>query len=124
MSPTRRWNGFCCRTQSFSGYRQEPPGGLSSTFGANAGGVSDWWASFGSSPQGRELWQLHPWLRGRSPHDLRCHLPVCVFDGDGPVSNSQSADVCQWYSMLGQGSDRETHLLLATGLAGTDLEDT
>ena len=40
------------------------------------------------------------------------------------MSNSQNASVRHWYSILGQGSDRETHLLLATGLAGTDLEDT
>lgn len=108
---------------SFDWLQDNHPRRFEVHFGAKEGGVSDWWASLASSTQGQELWQMHPWLRGRTPEDLQYHVPVCVFDDAGPVSNSQSAYVRQWFSILGQGSDRETHLLLATGLAGTELED-
>ena len=92
-------------------------------FGAEEDRVLSFWESLSRSPAGVELWQLHPWLRGRSPQDLRRHVPVVLFDDAGPISNSQSSYVRQFYGILGQGADRETHLLLSTGLTNDGLED-
>ena len=92
-------------------------------FGATDNGIQDFWDGLMSTPSGRLLWEQHPWLRGRTPEDLDHHLPVCLFDDAGPVSNSQSSYVRQWYSILGKGADRETHILLSTGLTNTQLPD-
>ena len=92
-------------------------------FGAEEEGVLSFWTKLRLTTSGQNFWQLHPWLRDRTPEDLRFHLPVCVFDDAGPISNSQSSYVRQWYSILGTGADRETRMLLCIGLTSTGMED-
>ena len=40
-----------------------------------------------------------------------------------PISNRQSSYARQFYGILGQWADRETHILLSTGLTNAGLED-
>ena len=119
-----------CQNQASSGpfrlslwVQEHHPRRFKLHFGASDNGVQDFWYGLKSSPSGSLLWEQHPWLRGRTPEDLDHHLPVCLFDDAGPVSNSQSSYVRQLYSILGKGADRETHILLSTGLTNTQLPD-
>ena len=86
-------------------------------------GVASFRKSLRAGPVGAHFWELHLWLQQRSPQDLRFHLPLALFDDAGPISNSQSAYVRQYYSVLGQGADREKRLLVCTGLTNAGLDD-
>ena len=92
--------------------------------GASEGGVQDWWQKLHNSAAGRELWALHPWLRGRSPEDLRWHLPLVLHDDAGHVSHSNSAYVRSWHSIMGKGREFESRFLIASGMkSASALED-
>ena len=91
--------------------------------GAKEGGVEDWWEELRSSPSGKELWGLHPWLQRRTPQDLKSHVPLMMFDDAGPISNTSSSYARVFYSLLGVGSDKQTRFLMATGLTGAHVED-
>eukprot|EP00974_Lingulodinium_polyedra_P050053 4813753-Lingulodinium_polyedra.AAC.2 len=91
--------------------------------GATPGGLEDWWAKLQSTPAGRDFWELHPWLRQRSPGDLKWHVPAMLFDDFGPVTSTRSTMARVWYSLVGVGSERETRFLLCTGMKGGSLPD-
>lgn len=83
--------------------------------GAKPGGIAHWWAELASSEEGQDMWRLHPWLRNKTPEQLRFHLPLVLFDDAGPVSDSQSSYARCYYSILGPGSEKETRIIMATG---------
>jgi hypothetical protein len=91
--------------------------------GAKLGGVADWWVQFASSAEGMSMWAMHPWLRNKTPQDLNYHLPLMLFDDSGPVSDANSSYARCYYSLLGVGSEKETRIIMATGLKkeGNDL---
>ena len=89
---------------------------FSTHFGAHPDGVSDWWAQLASTDEGRSLWSLHPWLAGKTPADLKFHVPLVLFDDAGPISKANSSYCRCYYSILGIGSDKETRIIIATGL--------
>ena len=41
----------------------------------------------------------HPWLRDRTPSDLKWHVPLMLFDDAGPTSQS-------WFSVASDGAGR------------------
>ena len=85
-------------------------------FGTRPEGVSDWWAQPAATEEGRSLWRLHPWLQGKTPADLKYHLPLVLFDDAGPVSKANSS-YCRCYSsILGVGSEKESRVVIASGL--------
>ena len=97
-------------------------------FRAHLGGdeclVQDFWQNFLERPACANFRHIHPWLEGRSPQELRRHLPLMLFDDTGPVSSVLSSYARSWYSALGKGSERECRFLICTGLkdeASTDL---
>ena len=45
---------------------------------------------FWDRPACSEFRDVHTWLRGRSPADLKWHLPLMVFDDAGPFSATNS----------------------------------
>ena len=92
-------------------------------FGAQDEGVQSWWQSFRNSTKGKQMWRCHPWLRGKSPRDLACHLPLMIFDDAGPISKTSSSFVRCFYSILGIGSEKETRILIGTGLKEGRPED-
>lgn len=104
----------------FRWLRITSPAKFETHLGAKAGGVEEWWARFKAQPKGQEMWDIHPWLMGKSPSDLKKHLPLMLFDDAGPVSNTSSSFVRCWYSLLGGGSERHTRFLTATGIKGDD----
>ena len=67
---------------------------------------------------GQHFWDLHPWLKGRTPNDLRHHLPLMIFDDAGPVSKKGSAFVRVFYSILGSGAEMMTRFLIGTAIKG------
>ena len=92
-------------------------------FGARPEGVQAWWEEFLGRSACREFWRTHPWLRSKSPEGLKFHLPLMLFDDAGPVSAHNSTFCRVWYSLLGTGSERETRVLLCTGLKYDEGED-
>ena len=88
--------------------------------GAAPEGVADWWSKLRASADGRRFWERHPWLQGRTPEDLRWHLPLVLHDDAGPVSNLHSAYVRNWYSILGTGRETETRFLLSSHMKQSD----
>ena len=43
--------------------------------GAKAQGLEEWWTRFLQRPAAGEYWHLHPWLRNRTPAELKWHVP-------------------------------------------------
>jgi len=109
-------------TTLFSWLQQTNPRKFRIHMGARAGGVSEWWAQLASSVEGQDLWALHPWLRNKTPQDLKWHLPLMLFDDAGPVSKANSSFARCFYSLLGTGSERETRIILATGFKQTGVD--
>lgn len=91
--------------------------------GARPGRVEEWWARFLQRPACAAFWAAHPWLRTKSPADLKRHLPLMMFDDAGPVSKHASTYARMWYSLLGTGGDREARFLINTGLKNAKLTD-
>lgn len=92
--------------------------------GGEEGLVQDFWEKFLERPACASFRHLHPWLQGRSPEQLRRHLPLMLFDDTGPVSSVLSSYARSWYSVLGKGGERECRFLICTGLkdeASTDM---
>ena len=85
--------------------------------------VQQFWESFLERSACSEFRALHPWLRGRSPSDLRRHLPLMSFDDTGPVSAVHSSYARSWYSVIGKGAERETRFLVCAGLKDGSTED-
>ena len=78
--------------------------------------MQEFWHEFLERPACHEFHNIHPWLRGRSPAELKWHLPLMLFDDAGPVSATSSSFARAWYSILGRGSERETRFLIITGI--------
>ena len=91
--------------------------------GAPAEGLEGWWRRFLDRPCAEAFRAGHPWLRGRSPADLRWHVPLVLFDDAGPVSKANSTWCRVWYSLLGKGGERESRYLIASGLKDEPGED-
>ena len=91
--------------------------------GAQRDGVQEWWEQFLRRPAAAEFWSLHPWLEGRTPSDLRWHLPLMLFDDAGPISAHNSSFVRVWYSIVGRGNEKETRFLMCSGLKDKDKDD-
>ena len=96
--------------------RRTSPAKFEHHLGASPNGVSEFWRSLRSSASGQELWDSHPWLRGKTPRDLKWHLPLVVFDDSGPFTENNSVFVRCFYSILGQGSEKHTRFLISTGV--------
>jgi len=84
--------------------------------GAKEGGVQTWWENLRSSQSGRDFWDRHPWLAGRTPADLRYHVPLVAHEDAGPVSHHNSAVVRSWYSICGVGGEVESRFLVSSRL--------
>ena len=91
-------------------------------FGAR-GDVTWFWDAIRSTPQGRDMWDSNPFLRFKTPTDLRKHLPLMIFDDAGVTGKGKSAFCRTWYSLLGSGSDRETRVIMATAHKLNDSDD-
>ena len=76
-----------------------------------------------SRDEGQAFWDAHPWLRGTTPVDHKWHLPLVLFDDAGPFSNTKSTYARQFYSLLGTGSEKESRILIATGVVNKSEED-
>ena len=107
----------------FHWLRNTSPGRFKTHLGAKEGGVADWWNQFFASTKGKQFKSLHPWLQGRSPEQLKFHLPLMIFDDAGPFSNTCSTFARTWYSLLGLGAEKETRFLIGSGLKDGGVPD-
>ena len=75
-------------------------------FGANADSLSRFWGQLLSSDEGRELRQLHPYLKTvKSLDELRHTIPLVLHEDAGPFTIKKSTDLISWSALLGCGSD-------------------
>ena len=87
------------------------------SMGARPDGLEAWWQGLLDRPVvGRRYWNANPLLRGKTPADLRYHVPLVMFDDAGPCSKTNSTYARQWYSIVGKGSDLDSRFLMATGI--------
>ena len=107
----------------FHWLRTSSPRRFAAHMGAKPEGLEAWWAAFLERPACQEFRELHPWLRNKTPSDLKRHVPCLLFDDAGPVSATSSTFVRVFYSLVGNGSERETRYLIATGLKDGGLPD-
>ena len=84
--------------------------------GAKSSGVQEWWEQLRASPQGKEFWEGHPWLKRRTPAELRYHLPLVMHEDAGPISHVHSAYIRSWSSILCCGKEIDTRLVICTYL--------
>jgi len=92
----------------FKWMQQSNPVKFKHHLGANNGGVQTFWEGLLASPTGPDFWLTHPWLNGRTPSDLKYHVPLVLHDDAGPISKHTSAFVRNWFSILGKGGETET----------------
>ena len=82
--------------------------------GARVEGVASWWSALRSSTEGRTFWTKHPYLRGRTPEELKYHLPLVLHEDAVPIANNHSAFVRSWSSVLGCGKETESRYVICT----------
>ena len=107
----------------FHWLRELNPAKFHICFGAKPDGLEQWWQDLRNRPVvGERFWTSHPWLRDRSPSDLKFYVPLMLFDDAGPTTKVHSAYARCFYSPLGKGSDIDTRFIIGTGLK-SDVED-
>ena len=60
---------------------------------------------------GKELFEEHEWLRGKTPPELCRALPLTTHEDAGPFSKNQSVVAHSFGCVLGTGSELETKRL-------------
>ena len=101
----------------------QSPGGFRLHLGGSPDQVEAFWESFLNRPEAAAFRELHPYLRGKNPADLRRHLPLMLFDDAGPVSHVNSSFCRCWYSILGRGGEKQTRFLVCSGLKNSTNAD-
>ena len=69
--------------------------------GASPAALVKFWTSFLKTRYGRHLLICIPSLRGKTPQDLRCTVPLIIHGDAVPYAKKQSAMFGQWGSLLG-----------------------
>ena len=64
--------------------------------GADTARVEQFWTNLQSSAEGRRVCQLHPFVKGKSPADLRFTLPFTLHEDAGPYSKGHSTNLLSW----------------------------
>ena len=71
--------------------------------------IEQFWNDLFSTPEGLELQQLHPMLKGKTVRQLRYTLPLRIHEDAGPYTRGgKSVNIISWSSLLGSGSELET----------------
>ena len=107
----------------FRWVRDNHPAQFRTHFGADPAGLQWWWEQLLATPDGPDFWAKHPFLRGRSPEDLRFHVPLVMHDDAGPVSKINSAYVRSFHSILGVGRELEARFLICTCMKQAGMDD-
>ncbi len=69
--------------------------------------LQKFWADLSSSPEGRDYRNIHPFLQGRPPAQLRFSLPCTLHEDAGTYSKTKSCNIVSWSSILGLGTEAE-----------------
>ena len=75
--------------------------------------VEDFWKDLFASPYGKELRDLHPWLQGKCPSQLKRKVPLRLHEDAGPFSLGGSVNVLSWSPILGKGTELESKFVYA-----------
>ena len=70
--------------------------------------IENFWTGLFASEHGKELKELHPWLRDKSPSDLKRAVPLRLHEDAGPFSLGGSVNVLSWSPLLGKGLELES----------------
>ena len=82
--------------------------------GADAGRVSSFWSQMLAKPEVAAAFAEHPSLSSVHGDKWRHIIPLALHEDAGPISKRMSANVISFNSVLGTGSEKVTHFLLAT----------
>ena len=77
------------------------PGGLRQVYGGVASSLGQVLDQLLENKVGRHLLICIPSLRGKTPQDLRCTVPLIIHGDAVPYAKKQSAMFGQWGSLLG-----------------------
>ena len=82
------------------------------SFGACIIQLQRFWHDFFDSRDGAAYRRIHPYLRDKSPFDLRFHLPLMLHEDAAPAGKTVSSNGILWGSLLGSGEDLQKRFLL------------
>ena len=89
-------------------------------WGADEGRLLQFWTTFYDSPARRSIIATHAHLSSKVPADLTRTLPLAVFEDAGPYAKGQSADCICVSSIISEGDEKVTRVLLATAIKSKD----
>ena len=93
---------------------ERSPSAFRKGLGADSDLCYKFWCGIYASAKGREFFELHPGLRGKTPADLKYTVPMGLHEDAGPYAKRRSANCVSYSGILGVGRDVETKLLYAT----------
>ena len=93
---------------------QKSPTAFELRLGANSDKCFRFWEGIYASTAGRELFDLHPALMGKTPADLRHAVPLFLHEDAGPYSKRRSANCVSYSSILGIGREKDTKMLFSS----------
>ena len=93
---------------------EKSPAAFELRLGANSDKCSRFWEGIYASTSGREMFDLHPCLQGKTPANLRHAVPVFLHEDAGPYSKARSANCISYSSILGIGREKETKMLFSS----------
>jgi len=89
-------------------------------FGAEVAKVRSFWQTQIDSPVRPNWANEHSILKGKSVDDLAHTIPIAVHQDAGPCTKTKSADCISFSSLLAEGGEKVTKLLLATCVADSN----
>ena len=84
------------------------PGQFKLRLAASTVEMEKFWEGLFGSESGREYKQLHPFLRDKTPEQLKNRFAIRIHQDAGPFTKNLSVDAISWSSMHGAGNELET----------------
>ena len=84
------------------------------SFGADENKLLAFWTGLFSSASGKQLKQETPFLRHKTPEQLKRTIPLTLHQDAAPFTKRRGADCLTWGALCGVGSDSETRWLAAS----------
>ena len=81
--------------------------------GADPDLVFNFWVGL-ISAKGRDFFELHPCLKGKTPADLAYSVPLFLHEDAGPYAKRKSANIVSYNGILGRGRNWKTRFLFSS----------
>ena len=89
------------------------PGRSVNSFGACNIQLQQFWHDLFDSRDGAAYKRIHPYLRDKSPYELRFHLPFMLHEDAAPAGKTVSSNGILWGSLLGCGEELQKRFFLS-----------